>query len=151
MIRVVWISEIWNHFSSGVIKARIPFTEIPTNRGARLSGHSNMKFGDLVIHGLCAISVHADVLGVRVLISTITAMSIAVLSMSFVIALRLYKDLQVPGWASNIILLIFLIFMQTLSIAIFFIFIVLQQRSHQNFIPKRDYKSFVFKIQKIFQ
>ena len=63
------VSEIWNHYAAGIMKARIPYVEVPTKRGMRLSGHSRMNFVSLVIHGLGAVSVHSDVIGVRALVA----------------------------------------------------------------------------------
>src|SRR5262249_26134590 len=65
--RLTAVSEIWNHYAAGIMKARIPYVEIPTKRGKRLSGRSKMNFVSLVIHGLGAVSVHSDVIGVRAL------------------------------------------------------------------------------------
>lgn len=55
--RLTVVSEIWNHYAAGIMKARIPYVEIPTKRGRRLSGRSKMNFVSLVIHGLGAVSV----------------------------------------------------------------------------------------------
>ena len=49
------LSELWNHYPSAIIKARIPFTAIPLPRGPRLGGRSQMSLTSLVLHGLGAI------------------------------------------------------------------------------------------------
>ena len=36
--RLVLLSELWNHYPSAVVKARIPFTSIPLPRAPRLGG-----------------------------------------------------------------------------------------------------------------
>jgi hypothetical protein len=69
--RLSVISEGWNHYASAVQKARVPFEEIDTVRGKRLDGRSKMNFTSLVIHGLSAISVHSEVVGVRMLAATL--------------------------------------------------------------------------------
>ena len=44
---------------------------IPTRRSPRLCGRSTMNFVSLVTHGLSAISVHSDVVGVRLLVVSV--------------------------------------------------------------------------------
>src|SRR2546428_363595 len=41
--RLVAVSEVWNHFAAGALKARVPYCEIPTRRGKRLTGRSQMN------------------------------------------------------------------------------------------------------------
>ena len=54
---LVRVSEIWNNFPGGIIRSRIPYVAIPTERGKRLAGESKMNFVSLVLHGLSTISV----------------------------------------------------------------------------------------------
>jgi hypothetical protein len=63
--RLVILSELWNHYPAAVLKARLPISAIPIDRAVRLAGHSRMRLTSLVLHGLSAISVHGDVIGVR--------------------------------------------------------------------------------------
>ena len=66
--RVAHVSEIWNHFSGGILKSRIPYTSIPLERGKRLAGSSKMNFTSLVLHGLSAVAIHADTMAVRLVL-----------------------------------------------------------------------------------
>ncbi len=58
-------SELWNHYAAAIVKSRAPFSMVPLARGRRLAGHSTMNFTNLVTHGLSAISVFGDKVGVR--------------------------------------------------------------------------------------
>lgn len=58
--KVVFLSEIWNHFAGGLIRSKFPYQTIPTERGHRLAGASKMNYVGLIMHGLSAISVHID-------------------------------------------------------------------------------------------
>src|SRR6187402_593767 len=61
--RLVAVSEIWNHYASGVQRAKVPCIYLPTDRGKRLAGRSTMNFVSLVTHGMSAMSVHAETIG----------------------------------------------------------------------------------------
>lgn len=148
--RIVLISEIWCHFSSGIIKSKLPHTYVPTVRSRRLSGQSKMNFVSLVKHGLSAISVHADVLGVRTLIVSTMIMLVSTITSIWVISVRIFTDIAIPGWASTLALLLILVFMQALSISMFFIFIVLNGSMYQKIIPKRDYRDYLQKVNRIY-
>ena len=63
-------SELWNHYAAAAFASRQPYATIPTRRATRLDGRSKMNFVNLVIHGLSAISVYSDAIGVRLLIAT---------------------------------------------------------------------------------
>lgn len=66
--RVAHLPEIWNHFAAGIMRANIPWSSIPTQRGKRYGGKSSMNFVALVIHGLSAISVYIEILTVRLML-----------------------------------------------------------------------------------
>ena len=140
--KVVLVSEVWNHFSAGILKAKLPFTAIPTTRAARLGGSSKMNFISLVMHGLSAISVNNDILGIRVLIGA--ALSTVVIITVLCVTLLLKSQ----SWL--IILLFLLILFQVLLTSLFFIFSVLSGRNSMKFIPKRDFSLFVKEVHTIF-
>ena len=58
-------SELWSHYAASVISSRLPYCSIPTTRAKRVEGMSKMNLISLVIHGLSAISVFSEVVGVR--------------------------------------------------------------------------------------
>jgi len=41
--KVVSIPEIWNHYSGGIIKSKIPYVAVGTDRGNRYHGTSKMN------------------------------------------------------------------------------------------------------------
>jgi glycosyltransferase involved in cell wall biosynthesis len=148
--RLVVVSEIWNHYAAGVLKAKIPYKEIPTNRSRRLLGRSRMSFVSLVMHGLGAISVHGDVAGVRALIATVLLIAVSLIAISIVVVIRATTDLAIPGWASTLTASFFIILMQAVMVALLFAFMVLNSRSSSGFLPRRDYVYFVSSTRKIF-
>jgi glycosyltransferase involved in cell wall biosynthesis len=147
--RLVVVSELWNHYAVGLLKAKVPYTEISSTRGTRLAGKPKMNFVSLVIHGLSAISIYGDVVGVRLLVATGTLIGFAFSAISLVLIVRFATNLAIPGWTSYIVLLLFIVLMQAVMLSLFFSFIVLNGRDNLSFLPKRDYHYFIMGIQQV--
>jgi polyisoprenyl-phosphate glycosyltransferase len=141
--RLAVISEGWNHYAAAVLKARIPYTEIDTERGTRIKGKSKMNLVSLIIHGLSSISVHGETVGVRLLISTIVLTVVVVTLIAVVISIRLLTNLAIPGWTTYVIGLLLTILFQAVSLSLFFSFIILGGRDTATFLPQRDYQYFI--------
>lgn len=141
--RLVVISEIWNHYAAAVSKARIPYTEIDTARGVRLDGTSKMNFVSLVIHGLSAISVYGEIIGIRLLLSTVCLTVVSVVLIAIVTAVRLLTSLAIPGWATYVTSLLVVILLQFITLSLFFSFLVLTGRNSAIFFPQQDYRNFI--------
>lgn len=141
--RLVVVSELWNHYAAAVFKARVPRTSVPAVRAPRLAGRSRMNFVDLVTHGLSALSVHSELIGVRLLVVTATSIGVMASGLLAVFAIRFFTDLAIPGWASTVVGLLLVLLLQAAAFAAFFAFLVLHARSQPTFIPLRDYDYFV--------
>ncbi|MBE9125811.1 MULTISPECIES: glycosyltransferase [unclassified Coleofasciculus] len=148
--RLVIVSELWNHYSAAVFKARIPHTEISTRRSRRLAGEPKMNFVSLVMHGLSAISVYGDIVGVRLLVATCLLIGLSFIGILTIIFIRLATTLAIPGWASYMVSLFFVILMQAIMVSLVFVFIILSTRNSLSFIPQRDYHYFVLELQEVF-
>ncbi|MEJ7848414.1 MAG: glycosyltransferase [Pyrinomonadaceae bacterium] len=148
--RLVCVSEIWNHYSVGVIKAKLPRVEIVTNRRERLAGESKMNFVSLVAHGLSAISVYADVVGIRLLISTMVLIVLSIIGILVTVAVRLTTDAAIPGWATTLTGILFLVALQASALSVFFVFIVLNSRNNISFLPVKDYLPFILRFRKVY-
>jgi hypothetical protein len=148
--RLVVVSELWNHYAVGVLKARVPYTEISCVRGIRLAGRPQMNFVSLITHGLSAISVYGDVVGVRLLVASLILILLTGLIILTVIGIKLFTTLAIPGWASYIVALFSIILIQFVMLSMFFIFTILSGRNASSFIPKRDYHYFVLSVQTVF-
>ncbi len=150
LCRLVVVSEIWNHYAAAVMKARIPYVELPTKRGKRLRGQSRMNFVSLVIHGLAAISVHSDVMGIRVLIAMSSITFLSVIGILTMAALSVFTDLAIPNWALFGAFSFIVILLQAIMTALSFVFVILSNRSNQTFIPRHDYEQFVLAIKQVY-
>jgi polyisoprenyl-phosphate glycosyltransferase len=141
--RLVVVSELWNHYAAAVFKARIPRDTIPTTRARRLTGRSHVTFVGLIAHGLSALSVHAEVIGVRLLVVVALA-AVAITSLlAGVIMVRLLTAWAIPGWATTASGILLVVLFQAIGFAILFAFVILHGRSQPSFIPVRDYAYFV--------
>lgn len=140
---LVVVSETWNHYAAAVFRSKLPLIMIPIARGRRIDGSSQMNFVSLVGHGLSAISVFGDVVGIRLLISSIAGSFLAGLGILGVILIRFLTDRAIPGWATYVTGMLVIIVIQLISIAASFTFFVLSSRTNFGFIPSRDYHLFV--------
>jgi len=137
--RLVAVSELWNHYAAAVHKAKLPLTSIPTKRSQRLVGSPHMDMVSLVVHGLSAMAVFGDRIGVRLLIVFGLGMVLSVMGLFAVLAIRLITDLAIPGWATYVTGFLLVMFIQMLLIAIIFVFVILAARNAVSVIPSRDY------------
>lgn len=140
---LVAMSELWNHYAAAVFRSRLPFTMIPIPRGTRIAGTSTMNFAGLVSHGLSAISVFGDIVGVRLLIVSLAGSLLAGAGVFLAIAVRLFTNQAIPGWATYVTGILAIIMIQFITIAASFTFFMLSSRSNLGFVPLRDYALFV--------
>jgi glycosyltransferase involved in cell wall biosynthesis len=139
---LVVMSELWNHYAATVFRSRLPFTMVPIPRGTRIAGTSTMNFVALVSHGLSAISVFGDIVGVRLLIASIAGSLLAAFGLVLVVILRLFTDRAIPGWATYAAGTLGIIMIQMITIATSFTFFTLSSRTNLGFVPLRDYSLF---------
>ncbi|MBL7996233.1 glycosyltransferase [bacterium] len=145
--RLVNVSEIWNHFSGGVIRSKLPITTIETNRGTRFCGISKMNLTTLIIHGLSAISVQIDIVAVRFLLISIILILFSIISILVVVGVKFLTAYATPGWASTVVFGFTMIVMQAFFVSLFLVFIILTYRTQKLFIPYYDYEKYVdFKV-----
>lgn len=140
---LVHVSEIWNHFSGGVIRSKLPYTSIPLDRGKRFMGTSKMNFVSLVIHGISSYTVYLEVVVVRLLILLGILIGISILSSITVVSLRLFTNLAIPGWATYTMLGLILIILQAFFVMLHLAMTVLHYRTQRLFIPAIHYKDYI--------
>jgi polyisoprenyl-phosphate glycosyltransferase len=140
---LVVVAEMWNHYAAAVFRSRQPFCMIPSRRSRRLSGNSTMNFVSLVMHGLSAISVYSDVVGVRLLVMSVILALLTFSGLVGAILLPFATNLAVPGWASSTVGILLTLFVQAIMAAFVFNFVILGSRHAATFLPRRDYSYFV--------
>ena len=140
---LVVVSEVWIHYPAAAFRSRQPIATIPTRRARRLSGRSQMDFTRLVVHGLGALSVYGDVIGVRLLIATMALILLALAGLGATVVVRLATPLAIPGWATNAFGILLIILLQALTFSLLFILMILGGGQGSSFLPARDYPYFV--------
>jgi len=145
--RLVVTSEIWNHYAASIYRTRIPHVSIPISRGSRYAGRSKMNLVSLVLHGLAAISVFIDVLGARLLVLLAGIGVSTFLGISAIVAIRLFSRLAIPGWATTAAGLLSVVLLQTITLMLMFVFVILATRSAATFMPTRDCPQYIREVE----
>ncbi|MBF0464245.1 MAG: glycosyltransferase family 2 protein [Nitrospirae bacterium] len=145
--QVITLSDIWRHYASGIMKSKINRIEIAVDRAKRLCGESKMNFTALIMHGISAISVYGGVVGIRLLLfSLLVAMTCSVL-IFVTVFIRFFTTLAIPGWATNVVMTLFVIILQTMLFILFFIFVIFQNIDYNlSFTIEKEYDYLVDKV-----
>lgn len=143
LARLVAVSDLWNHYAAAVFKSRIPFSTIPTERGTRYAGKTQMNYVALVTHGLSAMAAFGDRIGVRLLTSTIALTAVIAVGLLASVARLWVTGAAMPSWAPFAIALIVLLVFQAFAVSLTFVFVILGGRDSSTFLPLRDYQYYV--------
>lgn len=141
--RIIHSPSTWNHLAASILRSRCPVTGVDTTRGRRIAGESRMSFTSLILHGMSAISVYADLALVRIVIATFAISGVTLFGMLAVAAERFLTKLAIPGWASNVFGSLAIILLESLVFATIAVFMLLNARSNKPVIPALDAMQFV--------
>jgi hypothetical protein len=140
---LVAVSALWNHYAAAAYQSKQPICTVPTRRAPRIHGTSRMNVVDLVAHGLRAISVQSEVVGVRLVVMAIFVAVVSALGLVTTVAVRMLTDLAIPGWATYTTGILVMILFQALLSALVFSFMILAGRQGTTFLPLRDFRYYV--------
>lgn len=141
--RLVYQESIWNHLAATILRSRFEIEMLPTGRGNRYLGQSTMNLGSLVLLGLSAVSVYSDVALLRTLFVSFVLSLLAMFGIVCATFIRLFTDLAIPGWASNVVGSMSIILVQALVVSVFLLFIILSNRSQRGFIAAHHYQDYL--------
>jgi hypothetical protein len=147
--QLTYTPELWNHFAATLISSRIPIRKVNCPRSKRYSGQSKMNTTSLVTHGLRAISVLGETVGVRMSIALGSVGLLSFAGLVGVILIRLFTDLAIPGWATNATGLLLILCVNFLMLTAMSLLFILGTRSATEFIPARDWTIFVAEWEKL--
>lgn len=145
--KLVYYSEILSHLPAAIIKSGLSYTTVPIDRGKRYNGSSKMNFPGLLLHGLGAITVFLERVASRLLVFSFILISVSLLVIISIIAIRAFTDLAIPGWASSILSSMLIILLQGFFLSLFTVFLFLSSQSQRKFIPAQHYKDYISSIQ----
>lgn len=147
---VISQAGIWNHLAATLTRSRVPLVKIDTARGARYAGRSKMNFVSLVVHGLTAVAVYADVALVRIVLLAMGLAGLALIGIIVTIGMRFATPWHIPGWASSVAGILSILLCQAVLIPVIGVFIVLSLRTARMVVPLVDAKDFVESIRTVF-
>ena len=149
--RLVASAELWNHYAAAVFRSGLPFTTTPIPRGYRITGTSKMNMVSLITHGMSAISVYGDIVGVRLFLTFLAGFFVTGAGVLSMVAIRAVTGRAIPGWTVYSMGALAIILIQLITVAASFTFTVLANRTSQTFVPLRDYELFVLEAEDIYR
>lgn len=131
-------SMIWNNLAAAISRSRLSYRRLTLDRGPRLAGRSHMNFVNLVLHGVSALSVFAEVVLVRMVVLSFALCGAISLTGGVVLGIRLGTDLAIPGWTSTVLISLVIVFLQALVLGVLSVFQLLNARVFKTFVPAVD-------------
>jgi hypothetical protein len=144
--RLVFMPELWNHFAGAVYKSKAHFECVPMDRGKRLHGRSHMNLYSLVVHGIAGIATFHELAATRILITNMACLALLTVSFLVIVAIRLYTDWAIAGWATYTIGFVLILAIQLAAISFSLVFTLMSNRSSVAVVPSRDCLQFVDRI-----
>ncbi len=109
-----------------------------------------MSFVPLVLHALNGFSIHAEFIGIRILIAAFWFfwMVIGLVVLAFV--LKGFTDIPILGWTSQIVGLLMIMILQLAIAIMIMVFLIIFARMQIPMIPINAYSNFVMDITRLF-
>ncbi len=112
LLRLTAMQETRIHVAAALLKSRVRQVQIRCDRGRRYRGQSRMKFYDLALHAIRAVSVFDDAVLTRMGAACAGAAVSGVLIFLAGLMLKLTGHVT-PGWLTLVISFLILVFLQT--------------------------------------
>jgi hypothetical protein len=110
--RLSGMYETSTHVAAAVVKARLRRADVPTDRGVRYAGQSKMNFPSLVLHGMRAVMVFADLVLTRMALALIALAAVVAAVVIGAFAAKL-AGATTPGWVTIVTGFALSLFLQT--------------------------------------
>lgn len=131
---VVKSSYVWSHYAAAIVKLKLPYRLIPTQRGRRYFGHSSMSFSSLIAHGLTSMVLFYETVSVRLTMAfalfSLTGLSLTAWQLANGFSLLLLLGAIASLWVTGMILVLFQFF------------ILLQSKTQVEIMPAKDAATF---------
>ncbi|NUM87724.1 MAG: glycosyltransferase family 2 protein [Bdellovibrionales bacterium] len=138
-----------NHLAAAIMRLRLPVQAVDVARGRRFDGKSQMSYVTLVLHGLSAISVFAEMVLTRTLLFLGALAGASALGLLTVAAVRSFTDLAIPGWATYVSLALLALIFQAMMGALFLTFLSLALRQIPAWIPAEHARASIRMVRKL--
>lgn len=143
--KLVYMDTLWNHLAASILKSGLPLSSLSTERGRRYLGKPKMNLSALALLGLSAASVYSEIIFLRMLCAAFLMSFITLIAMLIVLFIRLFTTLAIPGWASAVFGSLSIIFILSLILSIFILFMTLSNRSRRAFIVAIHYEDYILR------
>jgi hypothetical protein len=110
--RVSGMYETSTHVAGAVVKARLRRADVPTDRGVRYAGQSRMNFPSLVLHGMRAVMVFADLVLTRMALALVAMTALVIVVVVSALVAKLLGA-ATPGWVTVVTGFALSLFLQT--------------------------------------
>jgi hypothetical protein len=143
LLQLVRTPEVWNHLAASYVRSSRTILRASTARGQRYAGQSQMNLPALVLHGVGAMSVFADILFARLLVACATFAGLSVVGILVAIGVRFLTTLAIPGWATTVVGILGVFFVQILILMTSSMFLLLNSRGIVSVTPASQLERFV--------
>ncbi|MEM8701428.1 MAG: glycosyltransferase [Pseudomonadota bacterium] len=142
--RLAAMPELSIHVASAVLASKLRIATCPQDRGPRYAGQSKMNFVSLALHGFKGMMVFAEDVLVRVGIASAIVAALCVVFGSTAVILKTI-GYSTPGWASVVLGIMILMFLQTGVLALMTLMLTGVVRSG-TVTSELDYQDFIDEI-----
>lgn len=142
--RLAAMPELSIHVASAVLASKLRITTCPLDRGPRYAGQSKMNFVGLALHGFKGMMVFAEDVLVRVGIASAIVAALSVVFGTIAVFLKTI-GYSTPGWASVVLGIFILMFLQTGVLALMTLMLTGVVRSG-TVTSELDYQDFIGQI-----
>jgi len=111
--RIASMSELWLSLPATVLRSRLPIINVPTERGYRFRGTSQMNLVSLVVHGLRAMAVFIENLLTRIIFGALALLLFCIIA-SVIAVIQKFIGIATPGWMTTVVGVSLVILMATI-------------------------------------
>jgi hypothetical protein len=128
-------------YSSSLLSMNRPLELVPCERGVRYAGQSRMGFLKLTMHGIRMLMPFVDRIAIRALVAFTCAFVFGIALAAWVVGVRIFTHLAIPGWATYTLLLVLLLsFVAIGNFVILFALFSQSQGVSLGFLDREDRK-----------
>ena len=148
---VASLHELWNHYSISLLRSRLPYCEIPSERGKRLYGTGTMNVTGLTAHAFSGLALYSDIIAIR-LIFFFLAIGVLLLTLAgVVVGIRLFTDIPLIGWTSIALGLMSILVVQMVTSLVMLLFQISMMRTQAPHIPRQEFRNFIASVSVLFK
>ncbi len=100
--RVANMGELWLSLPATILRSRLPIINVPTERGSRFHGKSQMNLVSLVGHGLRAMAVFVEYALTRIILGALALLLLCLVA-SAVAIIQKFLGIATPGWVTTVV------------------------------------------------